>query len=244
MTSRPERKVCLVTGASRGIGRACAVALGKEGYAVAVNYRQREEEAREACRLVEEAGGAALHFRADVSRAEEVDALVAEVRGRLGPIAVLVNNAGIARKRNPDNVTEADWDETLTVNLKSAFLMTQAVLPDMRKARWGRIVNVSSNAAFSGGRTGPHYAASKAGMHGLTHSYAMFLAGDGITVNTLAPGIVETEMLTKDLGVTQANSPVGRLGRSEEIAEMLLAVVRCAYITGQTIVISGGMYMN
>ena len=155
-------------------------------------FGERGKEAEETCRLVEEAGGRAVPFRADVSRSDEVIGMAGEVAKRLGPIAVLINNAGIARMIAPEDLTEADWDETLSVNLKSAFLRTQAVLPGMRSARWGRIVNVSSNAAFTGGRVGPHYAASKAGMNGLTHAYAASLAGEGITVNSVAPGSIRT----------------------------------------------------
>ena len=124
--------------------------------------------------------------------------LVDETRERFGPVSILVNNAGIAIMKPFDELTEADWDATLNVNLKSAFLLTQAVLPDMREARWGRIVNVSSNAAFTGGRVGPHYAASKAGMHGLTHGYAAALVKEGVTVNSVAPALIDTDMTTQD----------------------------------------------
>jgi 3-oxoacyl-[acyl-carrier protein] reductase len=239
-----KEKTCLVTGASRGIGRACAVRLGGEGCRVAVNFREREKEAEETCRLIEEAGGRALPFRADVSRPDEVAGLAGEVAKQLGPIAVLINNAGIARMIAPEDLTEADWDKTLSVNLKSAFLMTQAALPGMRSARWGRIVNVSSNAAFTGGRVGPHYAASKAGMNGLTHAYAASLAGEGITVNSVAPAAIESEMILKDLAIKEPYTPVGRFGHVDEVAEAVLTFVRCGYITGQTLVISGGIYMT
>ncbi len=237
-------KSALVTGASRGIGRACAVALAREGAAIAVNFRLREKEASETCDLIESAGGKAFPVRADVSKADEVNAMIEKIRLRYGPVFILVNNAGIATKRSPDEVTEKDWDEAIAVNLKSAFLLTQAVLPDMRRARWGRIVNVSSNAAFTGGATGPHYAASKAGMSGLTHSYAAILAREGITVNSVAPGAIETEMITKDLGVKSPRAPVGRFGQSEEVAAAVVMLVQNGYITGQTLVISGGIYMT
>ena len=237
-------KIGLVTGASRGIGRACAIGLAKEGCPVAVNYQFREKEAEETCRLIEKGGGSALPFRADVSRADQVEALVDGVREKLGPISILVNNAGIAPMRGPDEVTEDIWDQTLAVNLKSAFLMTQAVAPAMRRAGWGRIVNISSNAAITGGRVGPHYAASKAGMNGLTHSYAGFFAKDGVTVNSVAPAAIETEMIRKDLGLTAPCTPVDRFGHVDEVAEIVLTFVRCGFITGQTLVISGGIYMN
>lgn len=235
-------KIALVTGASRGIGRACAVALGQEGAVIAVNYRERENEAAESCRLIEAAGGRAFPVRADVSKAAEVAALLKKIAVDAGPVSVLVNNAGVSTKRSLDDATEADFDEAVTVNLKSAFLLTHAALPAMREAGWGRIVNISSNAAFTGGGTGPHYAASKAGMTGLTHAYAALLAGEGITVNAVAPGVIETEMIANRYSTPRA--PVGRFGRAEEVAGAVVMFVRTGYITGQTLVISGGMYLN
>ena len=235
-------KIALVTGASRGIGWACAVALGQEGAVIAVNYRERENEAAESCRLIEAAGGRTFPVRADVSKAAEVAALLKKIAVDAGPVSVLVNNAGVSTKRSLDDATEADFDEAVTVNLKSAFLVTQAALPAMREAGWGRIVNVSSNAAFTGGGTGPHYAASKAGMNGLTHAYAALLAGEGITVNAVAPGVIETEMIANRYSTPRA--PVGRFGRAEEVAGAVVMFVRTGYITGQTLVISGGMYLN
>ncbi len=244
MDSELAGKTCLVTGASRGIGRACAVALGREGCPVAVNFREREKEAEETCRLVEEAGGKALPIRADVSRADEVAAMVGEVEEKLGPVAVLINNAGLARRLSPGEVTEADWDESIAVNLKSAFLMTQAVAPGMCRAGWGRIVNVSSNAAFTGGLAGPHYAAAKAGMNWISLSYALFFAKDVVTVKSVSPGAIETEMIVKDLGIDKPYNPVGRFGHVDEVADAVMAFVKNGYITGQTLVISGGTYMN
>lgn len=235
-------KIALVTGASRGIGRACAVALWQEGAVIAVNYRERENEASESCRLIEAAGGRAFPVRADVSKAAEVAALLKKIAVDAGPVSVLVNNAGVSTKRSLDDATEADFDEAVTVNLKSAFLLTQAALPAMREAGWGRIVNISSNAAFTGGGTGPHYAASKAGMTGLTHAYAALLAGEGITVNAVAPGVIETEMIANRYSTPRA--PVGRFGRAEEVAGAVVMFVRTSYITGQTLVISGGMHLN
>lgn len=237
-------KTCLVTGASRGIGRACAIFLAKEGCPVAVNYREREKDAAETCRIIEEAGGRALPFRADVSRPEEVEALTSGVKEALGPIYVLVNNAGIAPMRSPDELTEEIWDETITVNLKSAFLVTQAVLPGMRAAGWGRIINVSSNAAFTGGRVGPHYASSKAGMNGLTHSYSSFYAKEGITVNSLAPAGIWTDMIENDLKIKKPYAPVPRFGHVDEVAEAAVMFARCGYITGQTLLINGGVHQT
>ena len=238
-----ENKTALVTGASRGIGEACALALARAGCAVAVNYRARGEEAERVCGAIRAAGGRALPFRADVSRAAEVKALAGAVQSALGPISVLINNAGVARKRAPLEITEADWDEAMAVNLTSAFLVSREVLPGMRERRWGRIVNVSSGAAYTGGAVGPHYVASKAGMIGLSRAYAAAFVREGITVNTVAPVGIETEMQTKDLGHTAPRAAIGRFGTSEEVAEAVLMLVRNGYITGPTLVLGGGMYM-
>lgn len=234
-------QVALVTGASRGIGRGIAVAFGREGIDVAVNFRVREEEALAVAR---EAGGRAFAVRADVSRADEVKRLVETVERELGPIGILVNNAGISKPQAIEEITEADWDEILDVNLKSAFLLTQAVLPGMRARRWGRIINVSSVAAHVGGVVGPHYAASKAGMAGLTHYYAAHLAREGITVNSIAPALIETEMVTSNLRATPERIPVGRFGTVEETAQVAVLLVSNAYITGQTIQVNGGWYLT
>ena len=239
-----QGKTCIVTGASRGIGRGCAVALGGAGCRVAVNYRERADEAEETRRLIEEAGGEAFVVQADVSQAEDVRRLVDETRERFGPVSILINNAGVAIKKPIDELTESDWDATMSVNLKSAFLLTQAVLPDLREARWGRIVNVSSNAAFTGGRVGPHYAASKAGMHGLTHGYAAALVKEGITVNSVAPAVVKTDMMTDDLGVSTPHTPMERFGTVEETVDAVMLMVRNGYITGQTLLLNGGIHFH
>lgn len=239
-----EGKTVVVTGASRGIGRGCAVALGSAGCRVAVNYRERADEAEETRRAIEEAGGETFIAKADVSEASQVHRLVEETRKRYGPVSILINNAGIAITKPFDELTEADWDATLAVNLKSAFLLTQAVLPDMREARWGRIVNVSSNAAFTGGRVGPHYAASKAGMHGLTHGYAAALVKEGITVNSVAPAIIDTDMTTQDLRAAPPNAPMARFGTVEETVDAVMMMIRNAYVTGQTLLVNGGNYFH
>lgn len=237
-------KTCIVTGASRGIGRGCAVALGSAGCRVAVNYRERTDEAAETRRLIEETGGEAFIIQADASDAGDVGRLVDETKERYGPVSILINNAGIAITKPVDELTEADWDATLAVNLKSAFLLTQAVLPDMRAARWGRIVNVSSNAAFTGGRVGPHYAASKAGMHGLAHGYAAALVKEGVTVNSVAPAIIDTDMTTQDLRAAKPNNPMERFGTVEETVDAVMLMIRNAYVTGQTLLVNGGNYFH
>ena len=237
-------KVALVTGAGRGIGRAIALALAGAGADVAVNYRARENDAAEAVREIRALGRRALAVRADVSSAAEVRAMVASIERELGPVAILVNNAGIARRQPLDEITEQDWNELIAVNLTSCFLVTQAVLPGMRARRWGRIVNLSSVAAQTGGVVGPHYAASKAGMLGLTHSYAALLAREGITANAIAPALIETEMVTGNAAARPELIPVGRFGRAAETAEAALLLVRNGYITGQTINVNGGWYMS
>ncbi len=220
------------------------MALGSAGCRVAVNYRERADEAEETRREIEEAGGEAFVIQADVSVAGDVRRLVDETRERFGPVSILVNNAGIAITKPYYELTEADWDATLAVNLKSAFLLTQAVLPDMREARWGRIVNVSSNAAFTGGRVGPHYAASKAGMHGLTHGYAAALVKEGVTVNSVAPALIDTDMTTQDLRTTTLNTPMERFGTVEETVDAVMMMIRNAFVTGQTLLVNGGNYFH
>ncbi len=234
-------RTALVTGASRGIGRAVALALAREGADVAVNYAGNERAAAEVCDEIARHGRRAVALRADVSVAAEVGRLVDEVRRQLGGISILVNNAGIARRQSIEQVTERDWDEIIDVNLKSVFLVTQAAVADMRAAGWGRVINVSSVAAQIGGIVGPHYAASKAGILGLTHFYASRLAGSGITVNTVAPGLVDTDMAAS-IDAAAARIPVGRFGTAEEIADAIVMLAHNGYITGQTLNLNGGLY--
>jgi 3-oxoacyl-[acyl-carrier protein] reductase len=239
---RLSGQVALVTGASRGIGRAIAIALAREGATVAINYRSRESDASQACAEIERLGGRAAGFQADVSRAAEVSRLIAEVERRLGPVSVLVNNAGISRRQPIAEISERDFDEVLTTNLKSAFLVTQAVLPGMRRRRWGRIINVSSIAAQNGGVVGPHYASSKAGMIGLTHSYASLLVKEGITVNAIAPALIGTDMI-RDIANPE-RIPMGRFGTSEEVADVAVVLATNGFITGQTVNVNGGWHMS
>ncbi len=195
-------KVALVTGGSRGIGAAVALALARVGVDIAVNYRSRQQEAGRVCSEIRASNRRALAVQADISQSAAVQGMVLQIEAELGSVEILVNNAGIARPQKIEGITEHDWDELIAVNLKSAFLVTQAVLPKMRSARWGRIINISSVAAYVGGVVGPHYAASKAGMIGLTHSYAHLLAKEGITVNAIAPALIETEMVTSNLNAS------------------------------------------
>lgn len=233
-------RVALVTGGSRGIGAAIARALAAEGAAVAVNYRERADAAAAVVRDC----GRAIAVQADVSDGAAVAEMVARVAADLGPVDILVNNAGIGPIRGIDDLTEADFDATIAVNLKSVFLCTQAVLPSMRARGWGRIVNISSGAARGAGGVGPHYNASKAGMEGLTRGYAARLVKEGITVNAVAPSLIETEMVTSGLASSPARIPLGRFGTAEEVAQVVTMLVGNAYMTGQTVALSGGMAFN
>jgi 3-oxoacyl-[acyl-carrier protein] reductase len=237
-------KVALVTGGDRGIGRAIALALAKNGVRVAVNFRTRQREAEEVRSEIEAQGQRSVVVKADVSAAHEVSRMVENVQKELGTIGILVNNAGIARPELVEEITEQIWDEVLDVNLKSQFLLIQAVLPAMRTQRWGRIINLSSTAAQVGGIVGPHYAASKAGIIGLTHYYAAFLAKEGITVNAIAPALISTEMVTNNLKAKPDLIPIGRFGTAEEVADAAIMLARNGYITGQTINVNGGRYMS
>ena len=208
-------------------------------------HRSRQEGAEEVAAAAAEASGrGAVAVRADVADGGAVADMVRGVTERLGPVDILVNNAGIALIRGIDDLTEADFDETMAVNLKSAFLCTQAVLPRMRARRWGRIVNISSGAARGAGGVGPHYNASKAGMEGLTRGYAARLVREGITVNAVAPSLIETDMVRSGLAQSASRIPLGRFGTPEEVAQVVLMAVGNAYMTGQTLALSGGMAFN
>ena len=234
-------KVVLVTGGSRGIGRAIAISLAKAGASVAVNYRENAAEARNVIGAIQDSGGRATAVAADVADANMVARMKATVERELGPIDVLVNNAGIALIRGIEDLMEEDFDRTIAVNLKSAFLCTQAVVPGMRARKWGRIVNISSGAARGAGSIGPHYNASKAGMEGLTRGYAARLVKDGITVNAVAPALIDTDMLRAGLASSPDRIPLGRYGTPEECAQAVLMVIGNAYMTGQTVALNGGL---
>jgi len=236
-------RTALVTGGSRGIGAAIVRALAEAGAAVAINYRERAGEADALVKQISGAGGRAIAIAADVSQSDAVSKTIDRVRSELGPIDILVNNAGIAITRGVDDLTEEDFDRTIAVNLKSVFLCTQAVLPDMRARQWGRIVNISSGAARGAGAVGPHYNASKAGIEGLTRGYAARLVKEGITVNAVAPSLIETDMM-KGQPQLASRIPLGRFGTADEVASAVMLLVDNAYMTGQTIAMSGGMAFN
>lgn len=244
MNQDVQGRTALVTGGSRGIGQAAAVALAKLGLRVLIVYRSQERMAREVVAQIEATGGEAAVYRCDVSQAEAVRQLADEVLTRYAAVDVLVNNAGITRPQALDEITEQDWDELIRVNLKSVFLVTQAFVPRMREQGWGRIINLSSAAAQLGGIVGPHYAASKAGIVGLTHSYATLLAAEGITVNAIAPALIETAMTAANQAAVPRLIPLGRRGHVEEVASIVAMLAENGYVTGQTISVNGGWYMT
>jgi 3-oxoacyl-[acyl-carrier protein] reductase len=239
-----EGRHSLITGGSRGIGRAIAIGLARAGADVSFTYRSRVDDAQATAAAIEALGRRVVVIQADVADRDDVARLVREATEARGRVEILVNNAGIIRPQPLADISASDWDDLIATNLTSAFLVTQAVVPAMREAGWGRILNLSSVAAQLGGVVGPHYAASKAGLHGLTHSYAALLAKDGITVNTIAPALIETEMVTSNPRATPALLPVGRFGRIEEVGDVAVMLATNAYITGQTINVNGGWYMS
>ena len=242
-TENLRGRTALVTGGSRGIGAAIVRALAGAGAAVAVNYRERAAEADALVKNIAGAGGRAMAIATDVSQTDAVAKMVEQVASGLGPVDILVNNAGIAITRGVDDLTEEDFDQTIAVNLKSVFLVTQAVLPAMRANKWGRIVNISSGAARGAGSIGPHYNASKAGIEGLTRGYAARLVKEGITVNAVAPSLIETDMM-KGAPQLANRIPLGRFGTADEVASAVMLLVENPYMTGQTVAMSGGMAFN
>jgi 3-oxoacyl-[acyl-carrier protein] reductase len=237
-------RTALVTGGSRGIGRAIALSLANAGADVVINFLTHAIEAHAVESEIRQLGRRGVCIQADVSVASEVERLAAEARKSMGAIDVLVNNAGIARQQPLEQITERDWDELIDVNLKSCFLVTQTFLPAMRARKWGRIINISSVAAQIGGVVGPHYAASKAGMLGLTYYYARYLAADGITVNAIAPALIETDMTRSNVKASTSNIPIGRFGTVEEVSDIAVLLTTNGYITGQTINANGGWVMS
>lgn len=236
-------KIALVTGASRGIGRAVAISLARWGTDVAINYKSQEGEAQVTLDQVTSIGRRAIVVQADVSLSSNVTRMIDTVEKDLGPVDILVNNAGIARYQSLEETTESAWEEIMAVNLKSVFLVSQAVLPGMRRRHWGRIINISSGAAQTGGMVGLHYTAAKAGIEGLTRAYASRLVKEGITVNAVAPSLIATDMIP-DAESRRKHIPLGRLGRTDEVAEAVIFLAGNAYITGQTIYLNGGLYFR
>ena len=236
-------RVALVTGASGGIGRAIAEALAAQGAAVALHYSSSPDPAHRLAERIAARGGRSAVFGADLGEREAPVALADRVAAELGPIELLVNNAGVGRRLTWEQTTIDDFDEAYAVNLRAPFLLTQRALPAMLERGFGRILFMSSVAGLTGGIVGPHYASAKSGLHGLTHFLSAQLAASRVTVNALAPALIaDTGMLPGDPEEMRARIPVGRLGTPDEVADLALAVLRNGYITNQVISIDGGMY--
>jgi 3-oxoacyl-[acyl-carrier protein] reductase len=242
-------RVALVTGGVRGIGRAIALALAGAGADVAVGYRERSDAAAAATAEIEALGVRALAVQGNVAVREEVRNVVSATRGWQGRIDVLVNNAGVLQQKPFSEITDTDWDQALSVNLKSAFICSQEVLPVMQADGGGRIVNIASSGGQLGGPLAVHYAASKAGLISLTRSLAR-IGAPSVIVNCIAAGLIETEMTQSELASPEgreklAQIPLGRPGTPAEVAAAVLFLASSAsYVTGQTINVNGGLYLG
>jgi 3-oxoacyl-(acyl-carrier-protein) reductase len=242
-------KAALVTGASRGIGRAIALALAEAGARVAINYQRSAMAAEDVCTLARVMGVQAHTYRADVSLEDETGPMIDEVIHEFGQVDILVNNAGITRDKTFAKMTREMWDEVVNVNLNGPFNITRALLPGMIERGWGRIINVSSIVGQTGNFGQCNYAVTKGGLIALTKSLAREVARKGVTVNAIAPGFIDTDMVRNippdAMENVKAAIPLGRLGRPEEVAvvAVFLASPLASYITGQVIPVNGGMYM-
>jgi 3-oxoacyl-[acyl-carrier protein] reductase len=245
-----QGRVALVTGGSRGIGRATCLALAELGASVAVHYRAQADAAAQVVRQIESDGGAAISVQADLAHPEAAERLVSAVLARFGRIDILVNNAAEMTDAAVLDMTDTQWDQIINVNLSAVFRLSRACGAQMVKQGWGRIISLSSQAAFSGSNNHAHYAASKAGLSGLTYSLAKELGRHGVTANLVAPGRIETDMLFERsagrMDEWLRQTPLGRLGKPEEVAAAIafLALPAASYITGATLHVNGGQVMS
>ena len=239
-------RIALITGASSGIGYATALRMAEVGAGIAIGYEQREQAAQVLAEHIRQLGRRAITVRGDMSKPDEVLALVDVAEAELGPIDILISNAGAGNRKRLEELTLEEWDQTINVNLRPSFLLAQRITPGMRQRRWGRVILISSVAAFTGGIVGPHYAASKAGLLGLMHSLAASLAPHGVTVNAVAPALIAgTGMLPGGPEAERdliSHIPAGRLGKPEDVVEAIMMLIVNSYMTNQTILVDGGMY--
>ncbi len=231
-------RIALVTGASSGIGYATALRLAEAGADISLGYGHKEQAAQVLAEHIHQMGRHAVPLRGDMQKPAEVLALVDATEAELGPVDILISNAGAGTRKRLEEISLEEWDEIMHVNLRASFLLAQRITPGMRDRHWGRVIFVSSVAAFTGGIVGPHYAASKAGLLGLMHSLAASLAPHGVTVNA-------TGMLPGGPGAEQelvSRIPVGRLGKPEDVVETIMMLVGNSYMTNQTLLVDGGIY--
>ncbi|MDT7765721.1 MAG: 3-oxoacyl-[acyl-carrier protein] reductase [Mycobacterium sp.] len=237
-------RVALLTGASGGIGKAIARRLAEEGADLCLSYGRHADDAESVAAYARDLGRRVTVLASEMSDPQGPAAVVKHANDELGQIDMLIANAGAADIKGWQNIDLASWNSTLAVNLTAPFLLAQQVLPGMIERKFGRILFISSVAAFTGGVVGAHYAASKAGLHGLMHHLAPRVAADGVTVNSLAPALVgETKMFPADLetGTPPIPIPVGRIGRPDEMADMAIAMLRNGYLTDKVITVDGGI---
>ena len=249
-THNQAGRVALVTGGSRGIGRATCLALAERGALVAVHYRAQAASAEDVVKQITQSGGSALAVRADLADAQATSEMIARVIAHFGKIDILVNNAGEMTDGAVADMSDDMWERALTVNLTSAFRCARACIPGMRERRWGRIINVTSQAAFTGSANHAHYAAAKSGLLGFTYSLAKELGTSGVTVNLVAPGRITTDMLLERMAGREdewlRQTPLRRIGEPEEVAAAIafLASDGASYITGANLHVNGGLVMG